>query len=325
MHMKKFVLIAAAIALTAHSSFADTNGGFGGAFARMGAGTRAKALGNAYTAIAEGPSALYFNPGALPFAPQMEFNASVSNMALDRSLDYLAFSTPLHPKAGPEKRVVRAGFGLGWLHARVGNIDSRDFDGNPLPTIDQSSNLFMFGFGIQFHERFGAGLTAKVVYETFGRIGTQDRSVNGNGFGVDFGAFARPIDHLTLGLQIKDAGSQTTWNTTDYWSQGSSKSDKWPLQYRLGAAYQQYGLTGAVDVESSNKSDTRIHAGVEAAHAISDHQNIAGRVGVDGTSPTFGVGFDFAVWKIRSAVDITYVLESIAPDNSTTIGWGVKF
>jgi hypothetical protein len=323
--MKKIVLLAIVIALLSTVAFADTNGGFGGAFARMGAGTRANSMGNAFTAVAEGPSALYFNPGALPFSPQMEFNASVENMAFDRSLDYLAFSTPLHPKAGPDKKVVRAGLGVGWLHARVGNIDSRDFDGNPLSTIDQSSNLFMFGFGIQFHERFGAGLTAKVIYETFGRIGDKGRSVNGNGFGVDFGAFAKPIDHLTLGLQIKDAGSQTTWNTTDYWSQGSTKSDKWPLQYRLGAAYQQFGLTGALDVESSSKNDTRLHAGLEAARPISDRQSIAGRIGVDGSSPTFGIGFDFAVWKIRSAVDVTYVLENIAPDNTTTIGWGVKF
>jgi hypothetical protein len=48
-------------------------------------------------------------------------------------------------------------------------------------------------------------------------------------------------------------------------------------------------------------------------------------VGYDNGSPTFGVGLDFAVWKVRSQVDFTYVLENVAPDNSTMVGWSVKF
>jgi len=305
--------------------WADTNGGFAGAFARLGAGARAKALGDAYTGLADGPSAIYFNPGALPFASRYEFSATTARMALDRSLDYLAFTAPLHPKAGPDKRIVNAGVGLGWLHAGVGNIDSRDFDGNPLSPIDQSSNLFLFSFGLQFHERFGAGVTAKVIYETFGKIGNDNKSINGNGFGADIGAFAKPIDHLTLGAQIKNLGAKTTWNTTDYWTEGSSKADKWPFEYRAGAAYERSGITGVVDVESSNKKDTKLHAGLEGAMDITDKQSVAGRLGYDDGAPTFGIGIGFTVWKLRSALDLTYVLEDIAPNNSTQIGWSVQF
>jgi hypothetical protein len=322
--MKKTLLLATLLVF-AISAFADTNGGLGGAFGRIGAGARARALGNAFTGLGAGPSAIYFNAGALPFQPRPQFAATTSRMAFDRRLDYLAFVAPLHPKAGPEKRVVNAGVGLGWLHAGVGNIDARDFDGNPLDKIDQSSNLFLFSFGVQFHERFGAGLTAKVIYETFGKIGNDNKSVNGDGFGVDFAAFAKPIDHLTLGLQLKDVGSQTTWNTSDYWAQGASKTDKWPTQYRVGAAYERSGLTGVVDIENSDQNDARLHAGLEGALPITDKQSVAGRIGYDDGAPTFGLGLGFAVWKLKSALDFTYVLESIAPDNSLVVGWGLEF
>jgi hypothetical protein len=322
--MKKSVVIIALLALVA-SSFAGTNGGLGGAFARMGAGARAKALGNAYVAMAEGPSAIYFNPGALPFAQKREFNATHASMALDRSLNYVAFSAPVHPKAGPEKRVVNGGVGLGWLHAGVSDIDSRDFDGNPLPTIDMSSNLFLFSFGLQPHEKVGVGVTAKVIYETFGIIGNDNRAVDGSGFGVDAGVFAQPIEHLSLGAQLKDIGSKTTWSTSNYWSQGTSKVDDWPLQYRLGAAYQRWGCLGAVDVESSKEGDTRLHAGAEGTYEITDRQSVAGRIGYDDGAATFGVGLGFTVWRLRSTLDFTYVLENITPDDATTISWGIRF
>jgi hypothetical protein len=322
--MKKIVVIAVTFVF-ATSSFAGTNGGLGGAFARMGAGARAKALGNAYVAVAEGPSAIYFNPGALPFAQKREFNATLAHMALDRRLDYIAFAAPVHPKAGPEKRVVNGGVGLGWLHAGVSDIDSRDFDGNPLPMINMSSNLFLFSFGLQPHEKVGVGVTAKVIYETFGIIGNDNRAVDGNGFGVDAGVFAQPIEHLSLGAQLKDLGSKTTWNTSNYWSQGTSKVDDWPLQCRLGAAYQRWGCLGAVDVESSKEGDTRLHAGAEGTYDITDRQSVAGRIGYDDGAATFGVGLGFTVWRLRSTLDFAYVVENIAPDDATTISWGIKF
>jgi hypothetical protein len=322
--MKKIILLFALLGIGLSAS-AGTNGGLGGAFTRVGAGARAKALGNAFTGLADGPAAIYFNAGELSFQQRPQFIATTSRMALDRRLDYLAFSAPIHPKAGAEKRVVNGGVGLGWLHAGVGDIDARDFDGNPLDKISQSSNLFLFSFGLQFHERFGAGLTAKVIYETFGRIGNDNRSVNGDGFGVDFGAFAKPMDHLTVGAQLKDVGSQTTWNTSDYWSQGASKTDKWPVQYRLGAAYERSGLTGLLDLENSAENDLKLHAGVEGALDITDKQSVAGRVGIDGDAPTFGLGLGFAVWKLKSVLDFTYVLEPIAPDNSLVVSWGLKF
>ena len=214
---------------------------------------------------------------------------------------------------------------MAWLHAGVADIDARDFDGNPMEMINQSSNLFMLGFGVQFHERFGGGITAKMNYDTYGKIGNDGASVNGDGFGADAGVFVKPIDRLTLGAQVKDIGVKTTWSTTEYWSQGASKADEWPVQYRVGGAYTYGGLLGALDVESSAESETKLHAGIEAARQITERQSIAGRVGYDGGAINFGLGVGFAFWKVESVLDFVYTLEDIAPDDATTLGWSVKF
>ncbi|MBK6911063.1 MAG: hypothetical protein IPH10_09085 [bacterium] len=317
--MKTFILAL----LISSTAFAATNGGLGGAFTRVGAGVRAQAMGNAFTAVAEGPSALYFNPGALSFQENSEFNASSRSMALDRRVDYVGFSTPLKPKT--EGKVVNAGVAVGWLHAAVNDIDSRDFDGRPLEMIDMSSNVFQFGFGIQFSPKIGAGVAAKVVYETFGKIADDNSSVNGNGFGVDAGLFAKPIEHLTLGAQLKDLNSKTTWNTSNYWSQGTSKIDEWPLQYRIGGAYQYEWLLGALDIEGSEEGETKLHAGAEAKTAITDRQWVAGRLGLDHENFNIGVGLGFEFWKVLSKVDFTYTLETVAPDDAVAVSWGVEF
>jgi hypothetical protein len=317
----KYLLLSLLVVTT--SLFAGTNGGLGGAYSRVGAGVRAQGMGNAFTAVAQGPSALYFNPGALSFQESSEFSASSRSMALDRRVDYLAFSSPIHPKT--EGKVVNAGVALGWLHASVSDIDSRDFDGRPLEQIDMSSNLFQFGFGVQFSDKIGAGIAAKVVYETFGKIADDNSSVNGNGFGVDAGVYAKPIDHLSLGAQIKDVNSKTTWNTSQYWAQGTNKIDEWPLQYRVGAAYDYKWLLGALDIESSEEGETKLHVGAEGKTAITEQQWIAGRVGLDHDNLNFGVGLGFKFWKVLSKVDFTYTLESVAPDDAVAISWGVEF
>ena len=320
--MKKLSIIIAILSICV-SAFAGTNGGLGGAFSRMGAGIRARGLGNAFCAVAEGPSALYFNSGALPFHTKREFTASSVNLALDRRMDFIGFSTPLKPKA--EGKVVNAGVALGWIHASVSDIDSRDYDGSPLETIDMSSNLFQFGFGIQLHERVGAGIGVKKIYETFGKIGDDETSVNADGLGIDAGVFARVLEDVTVGAQIKDVNSKTTWSTTNYWSQGTSKTDEWPLQYRVGFAYNRESVLAAFDLEGSEENEVRAHAGVEGRAAISDRQWIAGRVGLDGSDLNFGAGLGFEFWKVLSKVDLVYTLESVAPDDAVAISWGVEF
>jgi hypothetical protein len=322
--MKKYILTLSTAFLVSQC-FAGTNGGMAGAFSRMGAGARAKGLGGAFTGVGQGAAAVYFNPGALPFGEEREFTANLSRLALDRTLHYLAFAAPVRPKAGPDKRVVNAGIGLAWLHAGVSDIDARDFDGLPMDQIDQSSNLFMMGFGVQVLDKVGLGVTAKINYDTYGRIGDGNASIHGNGFGADAGVFAKPVDRLTVGAQIKDIGVKTTWSTVDYWDQGSSKADKWPAQYRVGGAYQYSWLLGAVDIESSQESETRLHAGIEAARDITSKQSIAGRVGYDGGAFNFGLGMGFAYWKVRSSLDLVYTLENIAPNDATTLGWSIKF
>jgi hypothetical protein len=322
--MKKYLLIAS-IATLASVSIAGTNGGMAGAFSRMGAGARAKGLGGAYTGVGQGAAAVYFNPAALPFGQAREFSANLSKMALDRDMHYLAFAAPVRPKAGQGARPVNAGVGVAWLHAGVSNIDARDFDGLPIDQIDQSSNLFMLGFGVQVHERVGIGVTAKMNYDTYGRIGNENRSVHGNGFGADAGVFAIPMEHLSLGAQLKDIGVKTTWSTVDYWDQGSSKPDKWPVQYRLGAAYNRSGFLGALDIESSQEGETKLHAGIEGTRQVTEKQAVSGRLGYDGGSMNFGLGVTFAFWKVQSTIDLVYTLENIAPDDATTVGWSVTF
>ncbi|MFH1011026.1 MAG: hypothetical protein V1784_07315 [bacterium] len=324
MNRKKLAVAWTILFLCAPLLYGGTNGGMAGAFGRMGAGARAKSLGDAYTGFADGPWAIYYNPGALPFLEKREFSSAISILALDRSLHFLSFATPLHPKTGKVR--TDAGFGIGWLHAGIGDIDSRGFDGEPLDRMNQSSNLFFFSFANRFHPKVGVGITAKVAYETFGEIGEGGTSIDGQGFGLDFGVHSRPIENLFVGAQVKDIALKTTWNTTGYWTQGTTKSDKWPVQYRLGAAYRPLnGLLASADIEGSSEGDWRPHIGAEFMEQLTPRQTFALRAGLSNEDIAFGFGLYFAFWRVLSKVDFAYVVESIAPEDTQVLSWSVEF
>ena len=72
--------------------------GAAGSFLRLGIGARAKAMGDAYTALAKGIETSYYNPAGLPFLDKKEVVASYRFLSLDRQFTYLGFGVPIRPK-----------------------------------------------------------------------------------------------------------------------------------------------------------------------------------------------------------------------------------
>jgi len=110
-------------------------GGYAGAFLRMGLGARPKALGGAYTAVAEGSYAGYYNPGAFPRNNYKELTLSYSALSLDRNFNYVGLVIPITPRTGSGEKPLKAGVHLGWINAGVDNIDGRDSNGRHYATF----------------------------------------------------------------------------------------------------------------------------------------------------------------------------------------------
>jgi len=149
-------------------------GATSGEFLLLGAGARGTALGNAYSALVNDVSALYYNPAGLALMSRPQ--------VLVGSYDYIAgtrysWGGVAFPFGGGSKA-----FGLqigtfGFKDQPVYTVDAPDGEGNVYSVAETFAGLT---FAQNFSDRFSAGFTAKF-------IGDQLGDANGTTFAVDFG------------------------------------------------------------------------------------------------------------------------------------------
>ncbi|MEM4531103.1 MAG: hypothetical protein QXY39_04480 [Thermofilaceae archaeon] len=145
---------------------------------RLGVGARALALGQAFTALAQGPECVYWNPGALAESPRSAGGSQVYPFGgleslLGIEVQFLGLSLPTKP----------VGFGLGWLNAVVRDIPYTDESGI-IGYFNYDSSLFLLGGGIKIdlgEDLLGGfGATLKIYRE-------QMLEGSAMGFGLDLG------------------------------------------------------------------------------------------------------------------------------------------
>ena len=308
------------------SGFAEYgDGGYAGAFLRMGFEARSKALGDAFTAVPEGAVAGLYNPAMLPHLSTREVILSCSFLPLDRNLNYIGVALPIRPKARGKdgSAPLNAGISLGWVSAGVDNIDGRDGSGNHTSMLSNSEHAFYMSFAVSPTSFFSIGLSGKVLYNRIPDIAEEGGALTSTGFGIDVGAFLKPYQGVTLGLVVRDNMSKYSWNTDKVYERGTSTVYEFPRVVRLGAAYRipRQWLLLVADYEISNVQNPRIHFGVELTW-----QHIGAlRLGFDHDKPTLGLGLNINIWRHRTMLNYAVIpgLDALSPDHM--FSWSVAF
>jgi hypothetical protein len=303
--------------LVSSLAFAQSNGGYAGAFLRMGLGAEAIAQGDAFTARANNGFAGYYNPAGLPHLTKRHFAVSYSNLALDRSFNFVGLSFPLKPTAG---------VAVGWINAGVNNIDGRDFDGEHYGDLEFAENAFTFAFANRFSKYVSAGVGVKILYDLFPRMLEEDKSLKATGVGFDFGALVKPSKYFQIGLQARDINAKYGWDSSQYWNQGMSKNDKFPTLAKCGIAIFPYQRVSAeYDLEMSSQEVFEHHFGFEYSVDFKPEHNFALRTGLDQDCPTFGLGYDMVLGKLQAKLDLAYIMENISPEDTMIFSWSLLF
>jgi len=143
-------------------------------FLLFGAGARGTALGDAFAAVANDISSLYYNPGAAALISRPGAMVSTYDYVAETNYSWGGIAFPV---SGGSRT-----FGL--------QIGTFGFDNQPVYTVDQpdgtgavysvSQTFAGATFAQNFSDRFAAGLTAKFVFDQLGEV-------NGSAFAVDFG------------------------------------------------------------------------------------------------------------------------------------------
>ena len=300
-------LIAVLVLFIPHMLWAsDGDGGYGGAFLKIGAGARALGMGSAFTAVADDHSAFVYNPAGVALIGGREVGLSYTFMSYDRRLGFIGFVTELKPNGG---------LGLGWINAGDSHIDGRDTNGQHTSDLSYSDNAFFFSFAQQIG-RFGAvGIGMRYLYQKL-----VDETAKG--FGIDVGARLRILPKLWIGAVAQNMNAKYTWNTS-YWERETTTKDDVPVNLRIGTAYRLLDdkLLWAIDVGKNSEQDVAIFTGGE--YRLND--TFALRIGFkDGEITAGGSFLRFVQWG-NMKLDYTFLTHTEGLGSTHLFSWGYQF
>ncbi|MBC7448006.1 MAG: PorV/PorQ family protein [Hymenobacteraceae bacterium] len=172
-------------------------------FLNIGVGGRALGMGNVQAAIADGPTAGYWNPAGLVYQPK-KFNAVLMHSELFSGIvknDYGAFAMPLDDKSALGVSVIRMGVDdIADTRGLADQYGYLRYDQIQYFSVADYAFLVSYGRKLSGLEGLSVGANAKVIYRNVGKF------ANAVGFGLDAGAQLRR-GSWQFGLMVKDVTS----------------------------------------------------------------------------------------------------------------------
>jgi hypothetical protein len=181
------------------------------AFLKIGAGAEAAALGGAYTAKADGPNAIYWNPAGLAGS---ERSVTLTHTALydEASHDFAAFSA--------KGLGGNVGAAITWLS--YGSINGRDINGLSADGFSAEDMALSLAYAKSWNKDLNVGLAGKYIHS---RIGSE----TGGAFALDAGVnWLTPVKNLKAAFTAQNLGPEFKF---------AGNSSPLPLTWGLGASY----------------------------------------------------------------------------------------
>ena len=296
--MRLFGLLA--LLLTAPAKSADFTSSAQGTttaeFLELGVGARAVAMGEAYSAVADEASALYWNPAALTNIQNRSATLMHSAYIGSSYFDYASYGQNLGTKGA---------FGAGLQYFSAGSITQTDPTGTSVGSFSPYDLAFSLGYAYkleglspQFLNGYSLGISGKYVQS---RILTTAQTE-----AMDFGVLSPGY----LNGKLKLAFAMTNLGGT---MKFDAANENLPLAFKLGSSYKITGqwLT-ALDVNFPRNDNPYIALGTEYQLVATGPWKFAGRAGFNsetiGSITGFtGVSVGVGIYYSRLAVDYAFV------------------
>jgi len=285
----KISLAVLLVLLFAFALRAGEPGTSGFLFLRLGNGARASGMGEAFSAVADDATCMYFNPAGLAGIENAEVNVTHSEWFMDIRFEQVSI---VNEMLGGAVGFNFTGLYYGELERR-GNFPTISPDG----TFSPYNLAGSIGYGRDILPDVSLGISAKLLYE---RIDFESAT----GWAVDLGVLQRSrIDGLTFAVSILNLGPQAKFVEKKFYP---------PFQTRLGAAYtaEEEWMSGKVTLSSdflfSNDMSEKLLLGMEYFYKNALAVRFGYKSGYYVQGATMGIGvvydrlrFDYAYMPIE--------------------------
>ena len=296
--MRIFGLLALLLAVPAKSAnfSSSAQGTTTAEFLQLGVGARAVAMGEAYSAVADDASAMYWNPAALTNIQNRSATLMHAAYIGSSYFDYSAYGQNLG-SAGA--------FGAGLQYFSAGGITQTDPTGTDVGSFNPYDLAFSLGYaykldglGLRDLDGYSVGLAGKFIQSKIlatAQTGAMD-------VGVLSPAYLN--DSLKLAFTMTNFGGTMKFD---------SANENLPLAFKLGSSFKITDQwTTALDVSFPRGDNPYAALGTEYQLATSGPWKMAGRAGFNsetigsisgftGISVGVGIGYD------RLAMDYAFV------------------
>lgn len=226
-------------------------------FLKLGAGARALAMGEAYAAVADDATALYWNPAGLTLIPARQFSATFMHAAHVASsfYDYGATARNLGPAGA---------WGVGLQYFSAGSVVGTDETGAQTGDFTPQDLAAALGYARQFRG-YSIGVAGKYISSRIAgsaRTGAADIGLLTPGY----------IDgKLRLAFTASNLGGRLRFDEV---------SEDLPRQMRLGAAYRfNPRWLAAADLILPADNDPAAAVGIERRWGVGSQTGFAARAG----------------------------------------------
>jgi hypothetical protein len=279
----KYTSLVILVLLAAGRAFGT--GECGAQFLKMGVGARACGMGEAFTAVADDPSAVYWNQAGLAQLDRVDVLAMQNFWLLDMSYQYLALAVPSGIGT----------FGLSAAYSSSGTIPKyEDFQKTGDYTAYDATASLAYGRDIA---RIGAGDLGLGLGGRF--IQQKIENEDAMGFAGDVGLLYR-LTLFNVGLAVQNIGPGIKF---------IERADPLPLDMNLGASGRIGPVLLAADLGKYIDSKVRFGIGAEGTLlkvlALRAGYNTASSFSAGGGVTWHGISIDYAFVPYKD-IDATH-------------------
>lgn len=320
---KKWVWLMCIVAVLPFAGHAQKVGTTSMQFLKVMPSARATALGDAYSALATGAEAVFWNPSGLALTQNHDFSSTYINWIFDAQQGALAYAFPLSGIGAVGVQVQYVDYGVFEETSTLAEYWDPDFPGFTGRTFRPFSYLVGITYARSLTDRFSTGISIKYAHESLyngrmvtalvpqgGSYASREVKTWGNGLLFDFGVrYNTGFRSIQIAASVQNFGAEITY---------ANESSAVPLLFRLGTAANVMGrdalfinteenrLTIAFDLFQPNDYAQQQHVGMEYEYAETFALRAGYKFNYDTEGLTLGAGIKHTLGSVRLSVDYSY-------------------